>query len=160
MSELAVTLLRLSYLVLLWLFVLFTLGVLRRDVFGTTVTSRGRGRTSARRSASRASAPPAPSPRNVPTRLIVTHGPLTGSAVPLGETAVIVGRSSTCSLVLDDDYSSSRHARFFQEHDQWYVEDLNSTNGTFLDGHRISNPTPVATGQPVRIGQSVMELRR
>lgn len=158
MSELAVTLLRLSYLVLLWLFVLFTLGALRRDVFGTTVTSRGRGR---QRSATpvRTAAAPQPSRHN-PTRLIVTHGPLTGSAVPLGDTAVIVGRSSTCSLVLDDDYSSSRHARFFQEHGQWYVEDLNSTNGTFLDGQRISNPTPVATGQGVKIGQSVMELRR
>lgn len=158
MSELAVTLLRLSYLVLLWLFVLFTLGALRRDVFGTTVTSRGKGRPTGSTPARSA---PAPQPsRHSPTRLIVTHGPLTGSAVPLGDTAVIVGRSSTCSLVLDDNYSSSRHARFFQEHGQWYVEDLNSTNGTFLDGQRISNPTPVATGQGVKIGQSVMELRR
>lgn len=159
MSELAVTLLRLSYLALLWLFVLFTLGALRRDIFGTTVTMRGRGAPTQpavreRRRETRTA------PKTAATRLIVTQGPLTGSAVPLGAQGVIVGRASSSSLVLDDEYSSSRHARFFQENGQWYVEDLNSTNGTFVDGARIDRPTPITTGQPVKIGQNIMELRR
>ena len=162
MSELAVTLLRLSYLVLLWLFVLFTLGVLRRDIFGTTVTPRGAGRRAPEAKPSRRAATPARasgSGRKEPARLVVTAGPLTGSAVPLSSSAIIVGRSSTCSLVLDDDYSSSRHARFFPHEGRWYVEDLDSTNGTFVEGTRVYQATPIGVGTAVRIGQSVMELR-
>ncbi|OKL54343.1 hypothetical protein BSZ39_04755 [Bowdeniella nasicola] len=162
MSELAVTLLRLSYLALLWLFILFTLGVLRRDVFGTTVTPRGPGRQAPARTKPRRQARPqrTPAARFEPRRLIVTEGPLTGSAVPLANSAVIVGRASTCTLVLDDDYSSSRHARFFPHEGAWYVEDLDSTNGTYVNGSRIFQATPVPTGTPVRIGSHVMELRR
>ncbi|MDO5701032.1 MAG: FHA domain-containing protein [Bowdeniella nasicola] len=164
MSELAVTLLRLSYLVLLWLFVLFSLGVLRRDIFGTTVTTRGRGQAARRPARSPKPARQQVSPRSraaaPPTRLIVTQGPLTGSAVPLGSSAVIVGRASSCTLVLDDHYSSNRHARFFPHEGRWYVEDLDSTNGTFVDGERVFQARPVAPGVPVRIGQSTMELRR
>ena len=163
MSELAVTLLRLSYLALLWLFVLFALGVLRRDIFGTTVTPRGRGRSTTptpRTASPREPVPARANGRSHPTRLIVTQGPLTGSAVPLGSSAVVVGRASSSTLVLDDNYTSNRHARFFPHEGQWYIEDLDSTNGTFVDGERVFQATPVATGTPVRIGQSTMELRR
>ncbi len=160
MSELAVTLLRLSYLALLWLFILFTLGVLRRDIFGTTVTPRGPGRPPAKPAKRREARPAARPARTEPTRLIVTEGPLTGSAVPLSGSAVIVGRASTSTLVLDDDYTSSRHARFFPHEGGWYLEDLDSTNGTYVSGTRIFQATPVAPGTPVRIGQHVMELRR
>lgn len=162
MSELAVTLLRLSYLALLWLFILFTLGVLRRDVFGTTVTPRGPGRPAPRKKSRRETKPARASAasRSEPRRLIVTEGSLTGSAVPLSNAAVIVGRASTCTLVLDDDYASNRHARFFPHEGAWYVEDLDSTNGTFVNGSRIFQATPVPTGTPVRVGSHVMELRR
>jgi pSer/pThr/pTyr-binding forkhead associated (FHA) protein len=73
---------------------------------------------------------------------------------------VLVGRAPSCTLVLDDDYSSSRHARVFQQDGQWFVEDLGSTNGTFVADQRVEGPTPVPTGTPVRVGRSVLELQR
>ena len=168
MSELAVTLLRLGYLVLLWVFVLSALGVLKSDLYGTKITTRGGG-VFARRaphtpSGGTASAAPAtaPAPRrgSGPTRLVVTEGPLRGTTLPLTTSAILIGRALSCTLVLDDDYSSSRHARIFPQGDQWLVEDLGSTNGTFLGTVRVEAPTPILPGAHVRIGQSVVELQR
>ncbi|GAA4429573.1 FHA domain-containing protein [Georgenia halophila] len=156
MSELVVTLLRVGFLVLLWLFVLAALNVLRKDLFGTRVTARGRGR---RNRGNRAPQNARPA-RNEPTRLVVTQGPLAGTTIPLGPSAVLVGRSPGCTLVLDDDYSSNRHARFFPKDDGWWVEDLGSTNGTVVGPERIAGPVQVPPGTPVRIGQTVIELRR
>jgi pSer/pThr/pTyr-binding forkhead associated (FHA) protein len=163
MSELTVTLLRLGYLVLLWAFVLSAIGVLRRDLYGTRIVSRARN-------AKAAAAAPSPAPvaeergrgrgRSAgPSRLVVTEGPLRGTTLPLGASAVLIGRAPACTLVLDDDYSSSRHARLFAEDGQWYVEDLGSTNGTFLDDQKVTSPVAVRPGGRVRIGQSVLELQ-
>ena len=164
MSELAVTLLRLGYLVLLWVFVLSAIGVLRRDLYGTKITARGNA--PARRAPAAGpgeSAAPATDPgrRNQgPTRLVVTEGPLRGTTLPLTTSSILIGRAPSCTLVLDDDYSSSRHARIFPQGGQWFVEDLGSTNGTFLGTTRVEQPTPVPMGAHVRIGQSVVELQR
>lgn len=163
MSELAMTLLRLSYLVLLWVFVWAAISVLRQDLYTTTrVTQRGRGRRPESEVTSSPSAPARPSLRGgrPPTRLSVTAGKLAGTSVPLGKSAIVVGRSQSCALVLDDEYSSSRHARFFAQGETWFVEDLGSTNGTFVGGKRITEPTPLSVGQEVRIGSSVMGLSR
>lgn len=162
-----ITLLRLGYLALLWVLVLSAISVLRRDLYGTRIVDRRR----ATRAATAPAAAPQPhdeqprAPRrtrsgSAPTRLVVTEGPLRGTILPLGSSSVLVGRSPGCTLVLDDDYSSSRHARLFPEGDAWYVEDLGSTNGTYVGEHRIDGPTPVPTGTPVRIGRSVLELQR
>lgn len=191
MSELAVTLLRVGYLVLLWAFVFAAIAVLRRDIFAATrVTPRGRGRRTAPASsasprsaatpalsaaspgpaptpvpgASAAPSPaPAPSRQSIakpPTRLVVTSGTLSGTSVPLGQSAIVIGRAQSCTLVLDDDFASSRHARLFPDGDSWSLEDLGSTNGTVLDQHKIERPTRVGVGSIVRIGRTVMELRR
>jgi pSer/pThr/pTyr-binding forkhead associated (FHA) protein len=165
MSELTVTLLRLGYLVLLWAFVLSAIGVLRRDLYGTRITSRRRPGAAAN------PAPPAGAPaaapttdrgrgrRSGPTRLVVTEGPLRGTTLPLGASAVLIGRAPSCTLVLDDDYSSSRHARVYPEGGQWLVEDMGSTNGTFLDDQKVTDAVPVRPGAQIRIGQSVLELQ-
>lgn len=163
MSELTVTLLRLGYLVLLWAFVLSAIGVLRRDLYGTRIVSRKRP-SAAPAAAPGTPAAPAPTPRgrgrrSGPTRLVVTEGPLRGTTLPLGASAVLIGRAPSCTLVLDDDYSSSRHARVFPEGDQWLVEDMGSTNGTFLDDQPVTDPVPVSPGAQIRIGQSVLELQ-
>jgi len=167
MSELAVTLLRLGYLVLLWVFVLSAIGVLRRDLYGTKITARGVGAPGRRGptatpSGGTAAGAPAPAPRrdSGPTRLVVTEGPLRGTTLPLTSSAILIGRAASCTLVLDDDYSSSRHARIYPQGGQWYIEDLGSTNGTFLGTARVERPTPIHPGAHVRIGQSVVELQR
>lgn len=184
MSELAVTLLRLSYLALLWVFVFAAISVLRQDIFSATrVTQRGRGaRTDAR--ARRATPAPSALPSTVPSppraqaaaspgtapvrqsitrppsRLMVTAGKLAGTSLPLGTSAIVVGRAPSCTLVLEDDYASSRHARFYPDGETWMIEDLGSTNGTTVGGRTITEPIPLAPGTEVRIGQTVLELRR
>ncbi|WP_407345094.1 FHA domain-containing protein [Pengzhenrongella phosphoraccumulans] len=168
MSELAITLLRLGYLVLLWVFVLSTIGVLRRDLYGTKITPRGgaaktrRGSTPTPSGGTAALAPNPPAARrdSGPTRLVVTEGPLRGTTLPLTTSAILIGRAPSCTLVLDDDYSSSRHARIFPQGAQWFVEDLGSTNGTFLDAAKVERPTLIPPGAHVRIGQSVVELQK
>jgi pSer/pThr/pTyr-binding forkhead associated (FHA) protein len=170
MSELAVTLLRVGYLVLLWVFVLSAIGVLRHDLYGTKITSRGRKNAvpasgvpsvAPARDAPAPSKKPAPARRDgQPTRLVVTDGPLRGTTLPLTSSAILIGRAPSCTLVLDDDYSSSRHARIFPQGGQWFVEDLGSTNGTFLGSAKVEQPTPVPPGARVRIGQSTVELQR
>lgn len=166
MSELTVTLLRLGYLVLLWAFVLSAIGVLRRDLYGTRIVSRKRpAAPTPPPAATGTPAATAPAPRAGrgrragPTRLVVTEGPLRGTTLPLGASAVLIGRAPSCTLVLDDDYSSSRHARVFPEGDQWLVEDMGSTNGTFLDDQAVTDAVPVRAGAQIRIGQSVIELQ-
>ncbi|KLN36344.1 FHA domain-containing protein [Cellulosimicrobium cellulans] len=167
MTDLTFTLLRLGYLVLLWVFVLSAIGVLRRDLYGTKITPR-RGRKGAAQAARPTSGPtPAAAPEPArpaapagPSRLVVTAGPLTGTTIPLTTSSILIGRAPSCTLVLDDDYSSSRHARIFPQHGSWFVEDLGSTNGTYVEDQRIAQVTPLGPGTRVRIGQSVVELQR
>ncbi len=176
MSEVTVTLLRLGYLALLWVLVLSAISVLRRDLYGTRIVDRRRAnkqvqaRTATPPPAAAAAAPapeapPTRTPRSArsgsgPRRLVVTEGPLRGTIVPLGTSAVLIGRAPSNTLVLDDDYSSSRHARVFPQDGQWFVEDLGSTNGTFVADQRVESAVPLPTGTPVRVGQSVLELQR
>ncbi len=166
MSELTVTVLRLGLLVLLWVFVLSVASVLRTDLFGTRVVNRRpapakKKKSKDRRGASAAPAGARPSrnPR-VPTHLVLTTGPLTGTSLPLRDSGVLIGRNPECSLVLDDEFASGRHARIIRAEDGWYVEDLGSTNGTFLGQYRVGDPVPVETGTAIRIGRTVIELRR
>ena len=161
MSELAVTLLRLGYLVLLWVFVLSAIGVLRRDLYGTRIVSRRAAPAGAAGGTDEVADAPSERGRDTsPNRLVVTDGPLRGTTLPLTSSAIVVGRAPSCTLVLDDDYSSSRHARLYPEDGQWFVEDLGSTNGTFLGSTRVDRPMPVTAGAPVRVGKSVLELQR
>lgn len=168
MSELTITLLRLGYLVLLWLFVASAIGVLRRDLYGTKIVDR-RGRPKGPASVAPGQTTPPKAQKtpaqgrpakSAPTRLVVTEGPLRGTTIPLGASSVLIGRAPSCTLVLDDDYSSSRHARIFPQDGGWFVEDLGSTNGTFLGDKKVEQPTPVTPGAQVRVGQSVLELQR
>ncbi len=166
MSELTLTMIRLGFLAVLWLFVLTAVSVMRSDLFGRRVAHRSSGRRPATPApAPRASrqdrpAKPAKGKRGVPTALVVTQGALSGTTVRLGDQPVTLGRSQDSTIVLDDDYVSSRHARFFPRDGQWLVEDVGSTNGTYLDRNKVTGPTPVKIGMPIRIGKTVVELRK
>jgi pSer/pThr/pTyr-binding forkhead associated (FHA) protein len=91
---------------------------------------------------------------------VVTAGPREGTRIELGASSVSIGRAAENTLVLDDDYVSNRHARLFPHEGAWVVEDLGSTNGTYLDRTRLTSPMVVPVGTPVRIGKSVLELRK
>lgn len=175
MSELTLTVMRLGFLAVLWLFVIVAVQVIRSDLFGTRVTQRGSRREAGRQQqAGRQQAPrqqAAPPQqrgqqggrqrRNAPSKLVVTEGTLTGTTVALQGQTVTLGRAHDSTIVLDDDYASSRHARIYPDRDgQWIVEDLGSTNGTYLDRSRLTTPTPIPLGAPIRIGKTVIELRK
>ena len=101
----------------------------------------------------------APSPDEAPAaRLSVTAGPLKGTSLPLSSAPVLIGRAPTCTLVIDDDYCSARHCRIFPEHGEWKVEDLGSTNGTYLGNQKVTDPVPLRRGDQVRIGATTLEL--
>ncbi|MFC4328572.1 FHA domain-containing protein [Streptomyces andamanensis] len=175
MSELTLTVMRLGFLAVLWLFVIVAVQVIRSDLFGTRVTQRGSRREAARpqqtgRQAARQqqAAPPQQRGqqgggrrRNAPAKLVVTEGTLTGTTVALQGQTITLGRAHDSTIVLDDDYASSRHARIYPDQNgQWIVEDLGSTNGTYLDRSRLTTPTPIPLGAPIRIGKTVIELRK
>ena len=90
----------------------------------------------------------------------LVEGALAGTTVTLTEAPVTLGRADDSTLVLTDDYASSRHARLVPGEEAWMLEDLGSTNGTYLGSAKVTRPTPVPLGQPIRIGKTVMELRK
>jgi hypothetical protein len=155
-SELTLTVIRIGFLAVLWVFVLTVAAVMRTDLFGQRVNQRGSG--------GRPKAPKAPraprQKRGVARVLVVVEGSLAGTELLLSDQPITIGRSGDCTLVLDDDYSSNRHARFMPSNGTWVVEDLGSTNGTFLGGERVGGPTVVPLRAPVRIGKTVIELRK
>jgi pSer/pThr/pTyr-binding forkhead associated (FHA) protein len=148
--ELVLQLTRAGFLALLWLFVLVALRVVRSDLYaasGLPALAAGR-RTTGRGGRGRSA-----------RQLVVTSGALAGTRVSLDSRPIMLGRADDSTLVLDDDYASTRHARLSLQGDEWYVEDLGSTNGTYLDRAKVSGPTRVPLGVPIRIGKTVIELR-
>jgi hypothetical protein len=169
MSELTLTVMRLGFLAVLWLFVIVAVQVIRSDLFGTRVTQRAARRAENQRP--QRQQPPRQQSgrrgggggrgRGAPTKLVVTEGSLTGTTVALQGQTISLGRAHDSTIVLDDDYASSKHARIYPDRDgQWIVEDLGSTNGTYLDRTRLTTPTPIQPGAPIRIGKTVIELRK
>lgn len=166
MSELTLTLIRLGFLAVLWLFVLSAVSVIRSDMFGARVEGRKAAKPPKGTQPQKPPKPPKParSPRrgsrHAPRSLVVVDGPDKGQSAPLGEQPILIGRGADAAIRLDDDYVSTRHARVASNGEQWFVEDLGSTNGTYLGHQRVTTPTPITMGTPIRVGKTVLELRR
>jgi hypothetical protein len=192
-SELTLLVLRLGFLLVLWLFIFGIVYALRTDLFGQRARKQNADAAAAAPSASpfpaAQPAAPIPSPA-VPvgagaltepisrpsgspaeghtdkataqnaTRLVITSGTKSGTEFPLTLESVTIGRSSDSSIVIRDDYTSTHHARLMLWNDAWMIQDLDSTNGTFLGGNRVAVPTPVPLNTPVKIGATTFELRR
>ena len=156
-SALALQLMRFGFLVLLWLFVLAAVRVIRGDLLlsgqprvATPPPARRRGNKT----------PESTGPeRRGPTQLVVTEGGLAGTRIGLTGAPVLIGRANDSTLVLTDDYASTRHARISFQDGMWLVEDLGSTNGTYLGHRKLDGPVPMEIGVPLRIGKTVLELR-
>jgi hypothetical protein len=180
MSELTLLLLRIGFLVLLWAFVFAVVYSLRADLFGVKVrrmpdaaaAAAAGTAASVPAAASSVTAPVAPvasQPSAQPggpattdavSRIVITSGPKTGLELPLGNEPLTIGRSSESGLVIRDDYTSSHHARLVLWGDQWMIQDLDSTNGTWHDGARVTAPVPVNIGAPIKVGATTFELRK
>jgi pSer/pThr/pTyr-binding forkhead associated (FHA) protein len=151
--ELVIQLTRAGFLALLWLFVLAALRVVRSDLHsasGMRVPIPGASKVSSKQSRGKS---------KTPRQMVVTHGALAGTRISLEGRPIMIGRADDSTLVLDDDYASTRHARLSLRGTDWYVEDLGSTNGTYLDRAKVAGPTKVPLGVPIRIGKTVIELR-
>lgn len=170
-DELVLLLLRIGFLVLMWFFVFGVVYSLRADLFGVKVRKLPAGASAG----SPASAPAAPAREASPkpaakngspattasvSKLIITSGPKAGLELPLGRESMTIGRSSESALVIRDDYTSSHHARLLLRGDTWAIQDLDSTNGTFLAGNRLgSAPASIRVGDTVKVGATTFELR-
>jgi hypothetical protein len=156
MSELTLNVIRLGLLALLWAFVFSVVGAMRADLWGTRVMTRPGGRRD-----TRPVRPARPLRRGGPSHVTVVAGSLRGTTVPLQDSGLLIGRNPECTLVLTDDFASGRHLRIVPGPDgEWYAEDLGSTNGTFVDNRRITEPTRLGPGTQIRVGQTVLELQR
>ena len=160
MSELTLALIKLGFLAVLWLFVLSAVSVIRSDVFGTKAPANAPRQQARPKKERREKEKPRKAPRGVPTKLQVVSGPNAGQSVPLGDQPILLGRGTDASIRLDDDYVSTRHARFATNGEQWFVEDVGSTNGTYLGSQRVTSPVPVGLGIQVRLGKTIVELRK
>jgi len=179
-SELTLLLLQIGFLILLWFFVFAVVYSLRADLFGVKVRKLPEPAVAAAATpapaASAATAPIAPAPtaakpagkpagpqqatRDAVSRIVITSGPKAGLELPLVGEPLTIGRSSESGLVIRDDYTSSHHARLLLWGDQWMLQDLDSTNGTWHDGERVASPVPVRVGAPIKVGATTFELRK
>lgn len=183
MSELTLLLLQVGFLILLWFFVFAVVYSLRADVFGVKVRKlpdpapAAAGPASAPADATAPVAPvvpvaapparpaarpagPAQATRDAVSRIVITSGPKAGLELPLTGEPLTIGRSSESGLVIRDDYTSSHHARLLLWGDQWMLQDLDSTNGTWHDGARVATPVAVRVGAPIKVGATTFELRK
>ncbi|GAA1477467.1 FHA domain-containing protein [Nocardioides aestuarii] len=159
MSELTLFLIRVAYLAILWIFVLSAISVVRSDMFGARVPDTGRGAGGGKPKKQKPAKQPAKK-RGSPTHVLVVEGANAGERAELDQAPILIGRGNDAAIRLDDDYVSTRHARIASSADQWFVEDLGSTNGTYVGTARITQPTTLALGTQVRIGKTILELRK
>ncbi|MDQ0894095.1 FHA domain-containing protein FhaB/FipA [Agromyces ramosus] len=184
-SELTLLALQIGFLLLLWVFIFAIVYALRSDLFGQRVRKLQPDAPAAAQvpasafPASPAAASPAPPTAPVArpaashgggtgelastenaTRLVITSGTKAGAEFPLGHDEITIGRSSDSAIIIRDDYTSTHHARLMLWNGRWMIQDLDSTNGTFLNGSRVTVPTPIPLGATVKVGATTFELRR
>lgn len=162
MSEQLLTILKFCLLALLYLFFLRVLRAVWVEMNPPKVATEGYAETvrrGSRRRSRQAQPKPVKHSSGVPTRLVVKEpANRAGTEFVLGDDCT-VGRAQGCSIVLDEQYVSQVHARFFVRGDTLFVEDLGSTNGTWVNGTRAVGQTAVRVGSLVQIGNLVMEAR-
>lgn len=144
---------RFGFLILLWLFVYAIIRSMRSDLAAAGGSRLPMGSSFRDRRARSART------RGAAHYLVVTAGALANTRISLGNQPVLIGRADDSTLVLTDDYASERHARLSKRGDDWYVEDLGSTNGTFLDRAKVTTAVRAPLNTPIRVGKTVVELR-
>jgi hypothetical protein len=183
-SELTLLALQIGFLLLLWVFIFAIVYALRSDLFGQRVRKLQPDAPAAPPVAASPfpssptaapAAPTAPVAHAAPasgggsgelastenaTRLVITSGAKAGAEFPLGHDEITIGRSSDSAIIIRDDYTSTHHARIMLWNGRWMIQDLDSTNGTFLNGSRVTVPTPIPLGATVKVGATTFELRR
>ena len=154
MSDLVIVGMKLGFLALLWLFILFIGNIVRTDLFGRKVDASELTPDGKRLSRSNRKIR-----KGLPKTVKVTHGAQAGVVLTLGS-EILIGRSQDCQLRLDDDYVSTRHARIYKETSGFMLEDLGSTNGSFVNHERIWKPTSFTVGDTLGIGRTMLAVEK
>lgn len=159
MSEILVFGFKFAFLALLWVFVWFVGAVIRSDLFGRRVPAADAAQAVAAEAPPHKPAKQSRAARRAakmtPTMLRISQGKQAGLTMALGD-QLKIGRSADCQLILDDDYVSTRHARIYRTTTGYMVEDLGSTNGTYLNQERLSAPAPFTPSDTLRIGRTLL----
>jgi pSer/pThr/pTyr-binding forkhead associated (FHA) protein len=154
--ESLLTILKFCFLALLYLFLLRVVRAVWAEVAGPRATRPVPAAASpapARSRRDRGSA------KGVLRLRVVEPAEQRGRAYELSD-ELTVGRAAGCQITLDDTYASQLHARVFRKDNQLFVEDLGSTNGTYIGNERLTRPMPVGAKSRVRLGKTVLELRK
>ena len=168
MSEQLLTILKLCLLALLYLFFLRVLRAAWVEINGPRKAER---RSTAVAAAPARPAPAGPAAAPPPAKgrskrrggqaasalTVVEPAQLRGRTFPLGD-ELTVGRAPGCQVTLDDTYASQIHARLFARDGQLFVEDLGSTNGTWMNRQKVAGPVVLKRGDTLKVGNTVMEL--
>ncbi|MDY6794828.1 MAG: FHA domain-containing protein [Actinomycetota bacterium] len=149
MPEIAYIILRYVFLILLIAFVLAVSWVIYREMSPARGASRGERILKQRRQRSRKAS-------------LVVSGSSSRRKAPVFELGdeMLVGRAGECGISIEDEFASNLHAKIYQQEGRYYVEDLGSTNGTYVNGRRITYPTELRPGDLVKVGRTVLEFRR
>ncbi|MEA2460317.1 MAG: hypothetical protein QOH90_494 [Actinomycetota bacterium] len=155
MPTIVFVVLKYVFLVVLYIFVWRVVRSMNADLRPATGPTRGDARAAKR---------PAPAPsrriKQAPRKMTVIEGEeLKGKSFPLGD-EIIIGRAERCHIILKDSYVSQVHARVFAKGDIYMVEDMGSTNGTYVNRNRVTSPTEVLRGDRLKIGKTVLEMRK
>ncbi len=151
MSPFVLSVLKYALLVLLYFFIYRAVRTVAKDIRGEERPARREAKSGAARPSKGGRAPTSVAVRAADGRKVGSYR--------LAE-QLQIGRADACHVRLDDTYVSQVHARLYGKNGTWFVEDLGSTNGTYLNDRRVASPVEVHAGDRVRVGKTVLELRR
>jgi pSer/pThr/pTyr-binding forkhead associated (FHA) protein len=149
LPPIVLTTLKFLFIALLYLFIARAVRVIYLDLVGPRV-ARTRNQRAQQQHGKR---------RGAPKSVAVSEPDKPMRTFSLSE-ELTFGRGDGCDVPLNDTYVSTRHARLFNKEGTWFVEDLGSTNGTYLNRVKVTSPSPIAVGDEVRVGKTVVEVRK
>ena len=148
MPEIVLDLLKFLFLGILYIFIARAVRVMALELKGDVAPAPARAQPAPKRTKKKA-----------PTKAVIIQGDKKGKTLNLDQ-ELIIGRGEKAGLALDDTYVSTVHARIFSKGDTYMLEDLGSTNGTYVNRQRVTSPVELQRGDQVKIGKTVMEMRR
>ena len=150
MPPFVLTVLKVSLLAMLYFFIYRAVRAIAVDIYGRR-ERRGRGGARTR---------PIRRVKATPTRIVVLDEEGGRSGTHRLTDTLQIGRDASCDITLSDTYASQQHARISNRNGSWVIEDLGSTNGTYLNQRKVTVPTALAPGDSIRIGKTLLEVRK
>lgn len=154
MPTIVLDLLKYAFLVILYLFIARAVRAIYVDLKPPSRSGPVKGTAPATRQPVRRAT------KKAPNRVVLLEGASKGGKAFDLTDEILIGRADKCQIVLTDSYASQMHARIFSKNDAFMIEDLGSTNGTYLNRHKVATPTQLSRGDQIKIGKTVLELRK